>query len=316
MARAPRRISGSSSTRWYRKPVAGTLHLNLSRLPTVWATYPRVLLTRRPPLAEVNDPPEISVAVRGARIDAAAVARYAAMCGFDPAAGLPVTYPHVLAMPLHLKIFAQQAFTLRPMGLIHLSNVIERPGKLDAGRPFDITVSACNYQRTDAGLAFDMTTRIGTDDEVLWRETCVFLARWPEPAERSGARPPRPPRAPRDAAVLAELDVALDTAWAYARVSGDFNPIHLNDRAARFFGLRGAIGHGMWSLARSLAQAPLPAIPRGARIEAQFLTPVQLPARVAVKEWTADGQRKRALCDVRTGRVHMYAEWGETVSSA
>ena len=180
----------------------------------------------------------------------------------------------------------------------------------------DITVAACNYQRTDAGLAFDMATDISADGEALWRETCVFLARWPEPTERTGGRPPRPPKAPKDAAVLAELDVSLDTAWAYARVSGDFNPIHLNDRAARSFGLKGAIGHGMWSLARSLAERPVDVPPADGRLETQFLTPVQLPARVAVKEWTADGQKKRALCDVRTGRVHMYAWWGEPVSSA
>jgi acyl dehydratase len=296
--------------------VAGTLHLNLSRLPSVWATYPRVLLTRRPPVTDVVSPREIGVTVRGVRVGTDAVSRYATMCGFDPAPGIPVTFPHVLAMPLHLKIFAQRTFALRPMGLIHLSNVIECPGRFDAGRPLDVAVSARNYRRTDAGLAFDMATDITADGEALWHETCVFLARWPESAERAGGRPPRPPKAPKDAAVLAELDVSLETAWAYARVSGDFNPIHLNDRAARFFGLRGAIGHGMWSLACSLAQAPLPAIPGGARIDTQFLTPVQLPARVAVKEWTADGQRKRALCDVRTGRVHMYASWSEPLSSA
>jgi len=180
----------------------------------------------------------------------------------------------------------------------------------------DIAVSACNYRRTDAGLEFDMTTHISADGEVLWRETCVFLARPPDPAQRTGGRPPRPPKAPKDAAILAELEVSLDTAWAYARVAGDFNPIHLNDRAARFFGLKGAISHGMWSLARSLAQAPVPVIPPGASIETQFLAPVQLPARVAVKEWTVDGQPKRALCDVRTGRVHMYAWWSAPVTQA
>ena len=65
----------------------------------------------------------------------------------------------------------------------------------------------------------------------------------------------------------------------------------------------------MWSLARTLAQAPVPPIPAGTAIGTQFLTPVQLPARVAVKEWREQGEVKRALCDVRTGRVHMYAYW-------
>jgi len=295
--------------------VARTPHLDFSRLPSVWATYPRVLLTRRPPISDVKDPPEISVSVRGVTVDAGAVARYATMCGFEPTAGVPVTFPHALAMPLHLKIFALGDFPLRPMGLIHLSNVIESPGELEAGRPVDIKVSACNYRQTDAGLAFDMNTEISRGDHALWRETCVFLSRWPEPMARGGARPPRPPKAPRDSTVLAEFDVSLATAWAYARVSRDFNPIHLNDRAARFFGLRGAIGHGMWSLARSLAQAPHPAIPGGTRIEAQFLTPVQLPARVAIKEWVAEGHKKRALCDIRTGRVHMYAWWDAVIAA-
>jgi len=289
--------------------VGGTLHLELKRLPSVWATYPRVLLTRRPPVTEVKDPPEIRAVVRGVTIESAAVERYASMCGFAAASSVPVTFPHVLAMPLHLKIFGQRRFPLSPMGLIHLSNMIDSREPLAQGRPLDVAVVARNYRRTDAGLTFDMDTEISSGGQLCWAETCVFMARWPEPMERTGGRPPRPPRAPKDADVLAELAVSRDTAWAYARVSGDFNPIHLSDRAARFFGLRGAIGHGMWSLARSLAQAPAPDIAPGTRIETQFLTPVQLPARVAIKEWTEGAQKKRALCDVRTGRVHMYAWW-------
>jgi len=287
--------------------VTSRTELRLHRLPSVLGSYPSVLLRRRPEATAVVDPPEIRCTVDRVVIETADVARYSGVCGFGP--GVPVTYPHVLAMPLHLRIFATGGFPLRPMGLIHLSNVIEGLVDLQPGMPLAIEVAARNYRRTDAGLAFDMATEISSEGRPAWRETCVFMSRWPESAERPAGRPPRPPKAPRDSAELVELDVTPATAWAYARVSRDFNPIHLSDRAARFFGLRGAIGHGMWSLARSLAQAPAPAIPRGARIETQFLTPVQLPGRVAVKEWAAEGQVRRALCDVRTGRVHMYAWW-------
>ena len=260
-------------------------------------------------MEEFVEPTEVIAEVDGVVLDPSSVARYSAMCGFEPSTGLPVTFPHVLAMPLHLKIFALRAFPLRPMGLIHLSNSIQSPGALAAGMRVDIAVAARNYQRTDAGVTFDMDTEITSGGQLLWRETCVFLARWPDSMARSGARPPRPPKAPKDSTVLAELDVTRQTAWDYARVSSDFNPIHLSDRAARFFGLRGSISHGMWSLARSLAEAPIAAIPHGAVIGTQFLSPVQLPARVAIKEWSEEGQVKRALCDVRTGRVHMYVWW-------
>lgn len=293
--------------------MAGLLHLRTTRLPSAWANYPFVLFRKRPPVTGIGEPMEIRYDAARVVLDAGHIARYAAMCGFPSQVAVPVTYPHVLAMPLHLAIFAQKAFPLRPMGLIHLANVIECVAEMRPGMVLEISVAARNYQRLDAGLAFDMATEIRSDGQPLWRETCVFMSRWPETTERPATRPPRPPKAPKDSAVLAEVGVALSTAWSYARVSGDFNPIHLNDRAARFFGLRGAIGHGMWSLARSLAQDPLPSIPTGVRIDAQFLTPVQLPGRVAIKEWAAEGQVRRALCDVRTGRVHMYAWWNGAV---
>jgi acyl dehydratase len=287
--------------------VATSVHLRLSKLPSGLAAYPRVLFTPRPPVTDIGEPPEFQASVAAVTLSKASVAKYASVCGYGD--GIPPTYPHVLAMPLHLEIFACGSFPLRPMGLIHLSNLIEVLGELRYGQRLDFQVSARNYQSTDAGLTFDMATEIRSERRPLWRETCVFMSRWPESAERGAARPPRPPKAPKDAAILAEFDVTGRTAWSYARVSGDFNPIHLNDRAARFFGLRGAISHGMWSLARSLAQAPVPVLAHGVRIETQFLTPVQLPARVAIKEWTAEGQHRRALADTRTGKLHMYSSW-------
>ena len=293
--------------------MAGTVHLHATTLPSTWANFPFVLFRRRPPVTEVGEPVEIRCDVARVRLDASHVIRYAAMCGFPTPVPVPLTYPHVLVMPLHLAIFAQGAFPLRPMGLIHLSNAIETLADMRPGMALQISAAARNYRRLDAGLAFDMTTEISSDGRPLWRETCVFMSRWPDTVGRPAGRPPRPPKAPKASVTLAEVDVARSTAWSYARASGDYNPIHLNDRAARFFGLRGAIVHGMWSLARSLAQEPLPAVPAGTRIDAQFLTPVQLPARVAIKEWVEDGQVRRALCDLRTGRVHMYASWARPV---
>ncbi|HQR23886.1 MAG TPA: MaoC/PaaZ C-terminal domain-containing protein [Steroidobacteraceae bacterium] len=287
--------------------MAASVHLRLRKLPTGLATYPRVVFNRRPAITEVSDPPVFTANVGGVALSRASVAKYAKVCGYGDC--IPPTYLHVLAMPLHLEIFACASFPLRPMGLIHLSNVIEIRSALRYGMRLDFSVSARNYRRTDAGLAFDMATEISHEGRPVWLETCVFLSRWPESAERGGVRPPRPPKAPKDAAVLAELDVTSRTAWDYARVSTDYNPIHLSDRIARYLGLRGAISHGMWSLARSLAQPPVPALAAGTTIETQFLTPVQLPARVAIKEWMAEGQQQRALCDVRTGRLHMYSSW-------
>ena len=289
--------------------MSDALHVRIGGLPAVWRSYPGVIFRSRPPLTPSVEPRAIKVSVDGYRLRRGCADAYSRACGFEPGKAYPITYPHVIATSLHLRIFAMSEFVLRPMGLIHLSNVIESPGELTPDSSLDIEVSACNYRATAPGLAFDMLTEIRSGGTMRWRETCSFLARWPEPVTRSEGRMARPPKAPKDAVVLAELPVTQRMAWAYARVSGDYNPIHLNDRAARYLGLRGAIAHGMWSLARSLAErgTGIAAAPR--RLDTQFLTPVQLPAKVAIKEWSEDGQVRRALCDVRTGRVHMYAWW-------
>ena len=290
-----------------------TVHLKLSKQPSVLGSYPRALLTRRPDILTLQEPSEFEVRLDNVLIDPQAVAKYASVCAFDASdvrnGYVPITFPHVLAMPLHLRIMGHPSFPLRPMGLIHVSNTIAQPRALEAGMTLNVVVSARNYCRTDAGLTCDIVTDVLRAGQTVWRETCVFLSRWPDSVQRTGGRPARPPKAPKDAQVLTELAVDQNRVWKYARVAGDFNPIHLSDRAARFFGLRGAISHGMWTLARSLAERPVDVPPPDARLETQFLTPVQLPARVNIKQWVEQGQSKRAMCDVRTGRIHMIAYW-------
>ncbi len=53
----------------------------------------------------------------------------------------------------------------------------------------NLVVAARNYCKTDAGLTFDMVTDILRAGQTVWRETCVFLSRWPESAQRTGGRP-------------------------------------------------------------------------------------------------------------------------------
>ena len=110
---------------------ASTVQLRLKKLPSGLASYPRVLLTRRPDILSLVEPSEFEVRLDGVVIEPRNVMRYASVCAFDASdvrnGYVPVTYPHVLAMPLHLKIMGHAAFPLRPMGLIHVANTISKP---------------------------------------------------------------------------------------------------------------------------------------------------------------------------------------------
>ena len=48
-----------------------------------------------------------------------------------------------------------------------------------------------------------------------------------------------------------EFQVPGDIGKQYAKVTGDFNPIHVSRLGARLFGFPRPIAHGMWSVAKT-----------------------------------------------------------------
>jgi acyl dehydratase len=77
---------------------------------------------------------------------------------------------------------------------------------------------------------------------------------------------------------------------AYAAASGDANPIHADDEAARAVGLPGVVAHGMLTLGRAMAVvAEFAGGPdRLVEFGARFIKPVPVPAEGGV-ELTIDG---------------------------
>ncbi|KAB8167994.1 hypothetical protein FH609_010710 [Streptomyces sp. 3MP-14] len=71
--------------------------------------------------------------------------------------------------------------------------------------------------------------------------------------------------------------LAADLGRAYARVSGDRNPIHLHPLTARPFGFRRPIAHGMWTAARALAALD-EVLPEAFTVNVRFRAPAQLPS--------------------------------------
>lgn len=113
------------------------------------------------------------------------------------------------------------------------------------------------------------------------------------PADRDGtgtaregagaAREGGPEGEPASPAVV-EWRLGGDVGRRYGAVSGDRNPIHLHPLGARLFGFPRAIAHGMWTVARCLAEH---GAPPAALVRAEFRAPVPLPGTVT---YTADGQ--------------------------
>ena len=105
------------------------------------------------------------------------------------------------------------------------------------------------------------------------------------PEGRQQASDDRALQSPATGVSTETLEIAENTGWRYARVSGDFNPIHLTARTAKMFGFKQAVAHGMWSMGRCLAAAA-PHLPNGKiQVDTQFKLPVYMPSQALARTW-------------------------------
>ena len=118
----------------------------------------------------------------------------------------------------------------------------------------------------------------GSAGELVWEETGTILHRGPgagAPAVRAG-----PSRCPTTCRRRSQWRLDGDLGRRYAAASGDRNPIHLHRLSARALGFPRAIAHGMWSMARCLAQLEGRTCPPRSRPRPASGSPILLPGTV------------------------------------
>ncbi|MFD5633726.1 MaoC/PaaZ C-terminal domain-containing protein [Streptomyces sp. NPDC127077] len=344
--------------------------------------------------------PATRLVLSGERIDLAHLAAYERVCGFPTGAdALPVTYPHVLAFPLAMRVMAGRAFPLPLLGLVHTSIAITRHRECPANAEYELAVLVEKLAPHRRGTEATVLTEARVHGTLVWESRSTYLARHsprnppkaparahdrprnpdldhgqgrdpdhdhgrnpnpdsghapgrnlnpdlehdqprnpdpghpqgrnlapdpghapgrnlapdpdhtparnlnpdhdhdhgrnPDPAHRQA---PDPRRGSGTLPALAEWRLGPDVGRRYGAVSGDRNPIHLHPLTARLFGFPRAIAHGMWTVARCLAEyGPGQAVD----VRAEFRAPVPLPGAVT---YAARGPE----FELRSGgRVHL-----------
>ena len=253
--------------------------------------------------------PETSVEMADVAIDREQLASYAEVCGFRHSDLLPLTYPHVLAFPLAVTLMVDPSFPFPLPGLVHVANRITQQRPLRADERLTLRVRATDLRPHPRGRQFDMTIDATVAGEFVWTEASTYLRR-----ERTAHPPPRPSTSSSPSPSgggqgggpdpTAIWRVPRNIGRRYAAVSGDVNPIHLNPLAARLFGFRRAIAHGMWLKARCLA-ALEGRLPDALTATVEFKSPLLLPSTVAFSARVAEHGWTIAVSHAATGRPHL-----------
>ena len=280
------------------------------RLPSVFRYFPRAVFGQRGVLVpDGQTVPHLAGSVESVRARPNHLVRYRGVCGFTDDGHLPITYPHVLAMPLHYALLTNPRFLVRIMGLIHIGNEIEQARPLPASRGFGLRSWIEGHREAERGHEFDLFTAVEDGEGTAWREKSTLLARRPS-GGRQAARSARqtlrfekPGESDRPAGV--DIEVPRATGRRYGWLSGDLNPIHLGDRGARMFGFERAVAHGMWSMARTLAALGTEALAPPVKVHVEFKFPLFMPCVACLEHWRRDGRRVFVLKDPESGRPYL-----------
>lgn len=270
---------------------------------TAWHMLRGVSASRKPHLDDSETLPSLKMRVEEVSAGRYRLNRYRRACRFTVREYMPVTFPQILAMPLHTALVAHPDFPLQLLGLIHLRNDIIQYRQIGAEEVLRIEVNNTGHRDTDAGQEFDLCTDVYVGDELVWESITTVLARIrgrSRKTERRQQQDVEPGETRRES-----WQVRSYYGRRYARISHDFNPIHLARFTSRWFGFKRPIAHGMWSLARCLAAIDAREPITRAKIEARFMLPIFLPAWVTFVTGQ-DGDRQRfRLLDASARRPHI-----------
>jgi acyl dehydratase len=258
------------------------------------------LVNQLPGVRKTGGDPSSLHEVRTVTVTRERVAAYARVCGFPVKDTAPLTFPHVLAFPLHMAVMTSPTFPFPAIGTIHLANSLVQHRPIAVGERLQVEVHTSQVRPHPKGSAVDFLAVATAGEETVWESTSTYL-------RRGGADAGAQTDAVDELVAVpgrVSWQLAGDTGRRYAAVSGDHNPIHLYPLTAKALGFPRQIAHGMWSLARCVA-ALENRLPDAVTVEAEFKRPILLPGRVAFGQDPVDGGIAFSLTSPRTGAPHV-----------
>ncbi len=197
-------------------------------------------------------------------------------------------------VPAHL--FPQWIFPLQSRGLEGIQYPIQRVlnggcrlemnAPLPLGEPFDAAVRLEDIDDNGRRAVIHQRAVTGTsrDPEAVVSHGYGIVPLGGGDKDKS-AKVERP-RVPNEVKELARWDIGSKAGFEFAKLTGDFNPIHWIPPAARAAGFRNVILHGFSTMARAiegLNRALFAGdVSKLAMIDVKFTRPLVLPARVGL----------------------------------
>lgn len=246
-----------------------TFHKNPSLIPIYLRAFASIMKPKT-----TNELPPLEARMMSG-IDSALLNRYKQVCTYEASSLVPITFPYALAGSLQLWLWTRPEFPVRVVGAVHVRNRIESFRELIPGEELEMRVRSGECRQVRLGTEHDVITElVDSSGKIVWLSTSTNMA--PEkPKEKRTPSHFDEPAYDR----ITEISVPKGIGLKYGTVCRDLNPIHLHPMAARVFGFKTAIAHGMWAIARSLTAMEREDAHTSV-LNVRFRKPIPIPKRV------------------------------------
>lgn len=268
--------------------------LTYSQPVSFLADYVQLLMGSRKKFRKGQKIPSLAVHWKAATANPRTLENYRRVCCIGKQAQLPILYPQVLSLGMQLAILKHRTFPMSALGAIHQRNHVLQHRPIKDHEQLDLECFTGDKRVAKRGLEMDINTRAISNGAVVWEGISTYLFRGTLFGKRAGL--------PAIAA-MPEMNPAETREWLvppraglrYARVSGDYNPIHISSLLARLFKFPCAIAHGMWSAAVCATHVTQQ---EGVRYDVTFKGPVFLGSNVKMKIGPVEaGKRFDLFCE-------------------
>ncbi|TCM67001.1 MaoC dehydratase-like protein [Acinetobacter calcoaceticus] len=262
-----------------------TRHFN--QFPKPYLAYSKViqgLIFKKPKLEKVL--PQVEYVVDAFKVEQKHLKAYNQVCGFKNNGYIPAIYLAVLSQSLQMQMMTQEPFPFALLGLVHIRNQVKQFRKVGTNEQLSLSCQFGELKPHDKGLQFDFITTAKVAGEVVMQGVTTYLSRQKTsqtaPQTSNGnidstKKNDKGDQATPSYQLQQQWDIAENTGRRYAKISGDFNLIHIHAFTAKAFGFKQAIAHGMWTKARALAQLTLA---DAYEADVWFKLPLYLPSTV------------------------------------
>jgi len=217
------------------------------KMPRVWPTCFKIIFLKRKGVNDDSAHIPVRAVIKNYRIDSEHLKRYIEVCGLTDDGALPILYPHVFTAPLQMAVVSHRDFPVSCLGILHYRNHIIQYRRIMADEELSVSVELVESRIIKQGAEFDYTIKITSGSELVWESITTYLKKGKFGKKYSASPLSDIIHPVEKAEQRIEHYIPDGIGKRYAKICGDFNPIHMSKMLARLFGYRATVAHAFWA---------------------------------------------------------------------